>query len=107
MANLDTWIQDVLYMHLHVYMYLQQLNTYYSCVGPFQIESSWKKTCEELAAMPQLEPTLIQHMLCNIATAISTMENELPGLEVNGLKLDNVQAKERKARVSHDLHVHV
>ena len=54
--------------------------------------------------MPQLEPTLIQHMLRNIAVAIGSMESELPGLEVNGLNLNNIQTKERKARVSFVIH---
>ena len=38
-------------------------------------------------------------MLRNVATAIGTMENDLPGLEVTGLKLDDIIEKQRKARV--------
>ena len=39
-------------------------------------------------------------MLLNVAKAIGAMENDLPGLEVTGLKLDEIIEKQRKARVS-------
>lgn len=54
----------------------------------------------KLAAVSQLEPTLRVNMLRNVAMAIEAMENELPKLEVTVLKLDDIIAKQRKARVS-------
>ena len=39
-------------------------------------------------------------MIRNIAMAIDSMQNDLPGLEVTSLKLDDIVAKQRKARVS-------
>ena len=56
--------------------------------------------CAELAVVPQLEPTLRVTMLRNVAMVINTMENDLPGLEVTTLQLNDVIAKQRKARVS-------
>ena len=65
-----------------------------------QIKEDWEKACRELALVPQLEPTLRVNMLRNVATAIKAMEKDLPDLEVTTLKLDDVIAKQRKARVS-------
>ena len=65
-----------------------------------QIESEWMRASTELAAVPQLEPTLRRNMLSNVATAIKAMETNLPGLEVTGLKRDEIIEKQRKARVS-------
>ena len=39
-------------------------------------------------------------MLRNVAMAIESMQNDLPGLEVTSLKLDDIIKKQRKARVS-------
>ena len=39
-------------------------------------------------------------MLKNVAMAIKSMETDLPRLEVTTLNLDDVIAKQRKARVS-------
>ena len=47
-----------------------------------------------------MEPTLRVNMLRNVATAIEAMDKDLPGLEVTGLKLDDIVEKQRKARVS-------
>ncbi|CAI8007197.1 Dystrophin, partial [Geodia barretti] len=63
-----------------------------------QIKEDWEKVCGELAVVPQLEPTLRVNMLRNVATVIKTMESDLPGLEVTSLKLDDVIAKQKKAR---------
>ena len=65
-----------------------------------QIESDWMRASKELAAIPQLEPTLRRNMLSNVATTIKSMETDLPGLEVTGLKRNEIIEKQRKARVS-------
>lgn len=56
--------------------------------------------CDELAAVPKLEPTLRVNMINNVAVAIGSMENDLPGLEFTTFDLNDVIGKQRKARVS-------
>ena len=82
------------------YFYTRQSNFFTAVWKCFQIKEDWEKVCGELAVVPQLEPTLRVNMLRNVATVIKTMESDLPGLEVTSLKLDDVIAKQKKARVS-------